>query len=69
MNFGIKAMSLRETVVLVYTVAGLLMLDVFIRALIGGYDASEIGGADIVTSITLTIFLFNNTRLGSFARG
>jgi len=64
-----KAVAVREAVVIVYTVAGLLMLDVLVRALVAGYDAAHLGGFDGVVAITLAIYLFNHTRLGQFAKG
>ena len=62
-----KAMTWREMGMFVAIVTGLLMADVILRAIFGGYDAAKIGGFDIALAIGATVILMTQTKLGQIA--
>lgn len=62
-----KAMTWREMGMFVAIVTGLLMADVVLRAIFGGYDAAHVGGLDIAMAIGATVILMTQTRLGQTA--
>ena len=55
-----KAMTLKEATRFVFTVAALLMLDVLVRAIVGGYHAAHLGGFDVTLAIAGIVIWMNH---------